>query len=561
MARWGLMVFLGVALLGVAVTAEAREFRILYAEPVQAAQPLPRAGTHGAIPATLRSMSFLAYGRQFELALEPNDRLIASLPAAQREALRAFPIYRGRLSGMPGSWVRLTQVSTTLEGMVWDGHELYTLEPARRAQPFMLDAASVPAESTVIYRLSDTLSDLGPQFCSVLTPPEEATSLAGYQALVAELRANQALVAAATLSGQIQVAVIGDFEFFSDHPGNAESTVLTRMNVVDGIFSDQVGVHIVVSSVNVFSTDTDPFTTSVPSDLLGQLADYKNATASIRSAAIAHLMTGRDLDGSTVGIAFLASLCNPRFGVSLSEGGSEIGSTSAALVAAHEMGHNFGAPHDAEPDTTQNQACASTPPTFLMAASLNGSSTFSQCSLDQMRPVISGAACIQAAPVADAAVSASPASVSALVNQPLAYSISVSSIGTATLNAATVSMTLPASLSLQSATPDVGSCSSGAGAVTCDLGTLPAGASRRIDMVVLGSQAGSFASSIVLSASNDSTTQNNSTSVTLLVTEPSDSSPPASGGGGGGGGGAGALEALALLLALSLRWRAASSCA
>ena len=510
-------------------------------------------------------MSFLAYGRQFELALEPNDRLLAALPPAQREALRVFPIYRGRLSGMPGSWVRLTQVGARLEGMIWDGHDLYTIEPARRARPFMLDAASVPTQSSVIYRLSDTLSDLGPQFCSVQTPPEEATSLAGYKALVAELQANQPLAAAATLTGQIQVAIVGDFEFFTDHPADAESTVLTRMNVVDGIFSDQVGVHIVVSSVNVFSTDTDPFTTSTPSNLLNQLADYKNATASIRSTAIAHLMTGRDLDGATVGIAFLGSLCNPRFGVSLSEGGSEISSTSAALVAAHEMGHNFGAPHDAEPDPMQNQACASTPPTFLMAPSFSGSSTFSQCSLDQIRPVVSGAACIQSVAVADAAVSISPASVSAMPNQPLAYSISVNSIGTAALNAAILSITLSASLSVQSATPDMGSCSGGASGVTCDLGTLPAGTSRRIDMVLLGSQPGSFTSSAVVSASNDSAAQNNSASVTLTVTQVGGgtSPPPLGRSGGGGGGATGALEALALLLALSRCWRlrAAWSCA
>ncbi|HZF26515.1 MAG TPA: M12 family metallo-peptidase [Steroidobacteraceae bacterium] len=558
MARRGFIALCGIALLVVAMSADAHEFRILYAESLQMAQPLPRAGIRAAPAAPLTAMSFLAYGRQFELTLEANDRLFAGLPAEQRAALRSLQVYRGEVAGARGSWVRLTRVGDTLEGMLWDGNDLYTIEPAQRARPFMVDAARVSNDATVIYRLSDTISDLGPQFCDVMTPPEGATPLAAYKAMVEELRGNQALAAAAALTGQIQIAVLGDLAFSTDHPADGQSTIVTRMNVVDGIFSGQVGVHIVVASIQVFNAGNDPFSsTTVPSTLLNEFGDYKNTTAAIRNRAIAHLMTGRDFDGSTVGIAFLASLCNPRFGVSISEGGAEVGPTSAALIAAHEMGHVFGAPHDAESDPMQNQACASTAPTFLMAASLNGSSTFSQCSLDQMQPVISGAACIEAAVVADAAVSATPSSVSNLANQPLNYSIHVDSVGTSAVNAATLSISVPASITVQSATPDAGSCSSGAGAVTCDLGTLPAGSSRRVDLSMLGSLAGAFTSTASLSAGNDGAAQNNSASVTLLVTQAS-TPPPPSRGGGGGGGGTGALEALALVFALSRRARVAA---
>ncbi|HEY7379249.1 MAG TPA: M12 family metallo-peptidase [Steroidobacteraceae bacterium] len=552
MARRALSFLGGIALLAVAMCADAHEFRILYAEPLQTAHPLPRAGVRGAPAAPLTSMSFQAYGRQFELALEANDRLFAQLPAEQRDVLRALQVYRGQVAGARGSWVRLTRVGDTVEGALWDGHDLYTIEPARRAKPFMLDAARMSDEGAVIYRLSDTLSDLGPGFCSVLLPPANATPLAAYKSMVEELRSNQALAAAAAVTGQIDVSVLGDAPFSADHPADAQSAVVTRMNVVDGIFSGQVGVHIAVASIALFDAGTDPFSaTTVPATLLNEFGDYKNATATIRDMAIAHLMTGRDFDGSIVGIAFLASLCNPRFGVSISEGGSEVGTTTAALIAAHEMGHVFGAPHDGD----QNAACASTPTTFLMAASINGSSTFSQCSLDQMQPVVSAAACITAVSAADAAVSAAPASVTALQNQPLNYQVTVDSVGTAAVTGATLSVSVPATLTVQSATPDAGSCASGAGAVTCDLGTIQAGSARHISLSLLGSQAGSFTSTVSLAASNDGSTQNNSASVTLLVTEAA-GPPPSGGGGGGGGGRSGVLEALALLVALSCRARA-----
>ena len=37
-----------------------------------------------------------------------------------------------------------------------------------------------------------------------------------------------------------------------------------------------------------------------------------------------HLVTGRDLDSSTVGIAFIGSLCLTRFGASISQGVSTL---------------------------------------------------------------------------------------------------------------------------------------------------------------------------------------------------------------------------------------------
>src|SRR4030095_16768954 len=198
--------------------------------------------------------------------------------------------------------------------------------------------------------------------------------------------------------------MIGDFEFTSRFGSGAVSTMVDRMNVVDGIFSSQVGVTTIPTDFITFPSNNDPFTSSEPSTLLNQVADYRNTTPVVRSRGLAHLLTGRQLNGNIIGIAFLGSLCAAREGAGLSEMSSFIDSP---LVIAHELGHNFGAPHDAE----TGSPCASTPPSFLMAPNLNFSSTFSTCSLQQMQPRVNAASCIVAARNRDLAVSVPAAAI------------------------------------------------------------------------------------------------------------------------------------------------------
>ena len=101
-----LLIFL--ALAASAGQASEPKTRVRYAEPVpiQASKLPGSAGIQSAgTPALLR---FDAYGRRFELELESNDRLLRRLSSARRAELPPHDLYRGTLTGLPGSWVRLT---------------------------------------------------------------------------------------------------------------------------------------------------------------------------------------------------------------------------------------------------------------------------------------------------------------------------------------------------------------------------------------------------------------------------------------------------------------------
>lgn len=543
------------ALSGVAsitlVAGESRaaggRFRVLYAEPV-AIQGL---STH-----PVRA-SFDAYGRRFDLVLESNERLLAGLDEADRDAIQGVRLLRGALAGVPSSWVRLAIDGDRQSGMVWDGRDLYVIEPAMEVARRAVNPLGVSGHKPVVYRLSDTQSDPGAATCQVVVPDRSTAKASGldeYRALVGSLK--QAAEASG-LAGRLQVSAIADYEFYQ-YAGSAEaarSRVAAIFNDVDGIYSAQVGIQIeLAGAITVFQDPADPFTSSDASALLEELGDHRRSQSSLSGTGVTHLVTGRDLSGSTVGIAYLAALCLSRYGASLSQGTTSL----VALIAAHEIGHNFGAPHDGETADSGQPAnpCESTPRTFLMAPQLNGSDQFSQCSLTQMQPEIDTASCIlPAVATADLALSTTAAAVSTITGQPFALRASVASRGTADATSVQLTLAVPnGPVVVDGTATNGGTCATQAGGIACAWPTLNAGVTSNVSLTLRADAAGSYAVAATLVAAEDASVGNDALEFQVTATAPGTAPPPASAGNGGGGGGAcGRFGLAALLVLLSAR--------
>ena len=159
------------------------------------------------------------------------------------------------MTGLPGSWVRLTRLPDGIYGAVWDGSEFYSIAPAHTLAEFMGGATPATSDQPLIYRASDVDMLGGPRFCAVFDPTggsgKPITGLDQYKSLLRELPRNATAAAVATL--ELEVAMIADFEFFSAEVDPA-SALLNRLNVVDGIFSEQVGVAITATELKVCST-------------------------------------------------------------------------------------------------------------------------------------------------------------------------------------------------------------------------------------------------------------------------------------------------------------------
>jgi uncharacterized repeat protein (TIGR01451 family) len=397
-------------------------------------------------------------------------------------------------------------------------------------------------------------------------PPEQASGLDEYRVLVGEL----AQAAEATgLSGRLRVSVLADYEYFqvAGAAQSARNRIVEIFNNVDGIFSAQVGIQIeLADGVTVFQDPADPFSSSVGRDLLNELSAYRDSQPTLRSTGLTHLVTGRDLDGSTVGIAFIGSLCLTRFGASISQGVS----TLTSLVTAHEIGHNFGAPHDGETEDPGEPVnpCASTPRTFLMAPQLNGSDQFSQCSLAQIEPQVRAASCIlPVVTTADVALTAGGGAISVTSGQAFALAVSVSSRGPAEATSVQLNFALPSGLSaIDGTATSGGACASQAGGIACTWPVLGANVTSAVSVNLRADAAGSYTVPVTLSAAQDVSSGNDALSFQVTATAPAPIPPPApppapstNGGGGGGSTGGGTLSLLLALLAIR-RARTGKTC-
>lgn len=145
-----------------------------------------------------------------------------------------------------------------------------------------------------------------------------------------------------------EVAYDADFQFYQLNGSSQTNTIADIENIQNGInniYERDCDVTFVITQIIVrTSSASNPYTSSVADTLLTQFRSHWLANHTNVHRDLAHLMTGRSINGSVIGIAWLSAVCtNNGFGLSQSRFTSNY--NSRISLTAHEMGHNFSAQH------------------------------------------------------------------------------------------------------------------------------------------------------------------------------------------------------------------------
>jgi hypothetical protein len=170
-----------------------------------------------------------------------------------------------------------------------------------------------------------------------------------------------------------KIAFDADFEFYQRNGSNVAATVNdieTVMNNVTFVYDRDVNISYEYTTIVVRATSADPYTTSVMTNLLCEFRTKWNTTPENEiSRDVAQLFTGKTIQGSVIGLAWLGVVCNQNgndcsgFG-NLAYSSVESRFTTIAdfrtTLSAHELGHNWNAQH-----------CDATNPCNIMCSAVN----------------------------------------------------------------------------------------------------------------------------------------------------------------------------------------------
>lgn len=151
------------------------------------------------------------------------------------------------------------------------------------------------------------------------------------------------------------LAIETDYEFtgwlFGGDTEASGAYAATLIGAVSEIFMRDFNASLSIGFLRLWDADVDPWDQGGTLDQLFQFQDYWNAnmTGEVRNAV--HFLSGRGLGG---GVAYLPGLCYPEYdyGLSANLAGyfpypieNNHWANWDLMVVAHELGHNFGAPH------------------------------------------------------------------------------------------------------------------------------------------------------------------------------------------------------------------------
>ena len=331
-------------------------------------------------------------GETFRFRMEPRDlrspryRAEATGPDGVRRPLPLDEVttYRGMtVSGQEVVQGRFTIDGDRFEGVVFTSGDWTFIESLQHF------TSAARGDEWVVYRQSDIKP--GQEWrCGVSRRLQE-----GRDRLEARAAATDT-----TTTYKVEVATEADYEYVQYWGGSATAAnreIRAILNQVEGVYETELKLKLEIIYQHAWTHSSDPYSGTDGVKLLEQFKEYWNANFASEGYDLAHLWTDRetvtieDEDGEEIEVGGQASrgtVCHPRFLYgSWSYGYSRrYTQTYKFTVAAHEIGHNFGAGHPNE----EEPPVASCAGTIMWTGERRGELlTFCQFSRNEIRSHVS----------------------------------------------------------------------------------------------------------------------------------------------------------------------------
>lgn len=143
----------------------------------------------------------------------------------------------------------------------------------------------------------------------------------------------------------LEIATDADYEWYQSYGSNSNSSILSTLNTLDGVYNSAFNLRILVVFQNVYTSSSDPYSSTDDLGLIEEFRNYWNTNRGAVERDLAHLFSGKyieDDDGEQVfGLAFMSVLCDSP----ANSYGYTLDRISYFETTAHEIGHNLGGDH------------------------------------------------------------------------------------------------------------------------------------------------------------------------------------------------------------------------
>lgn len=316
-------------------------------------------------------LTLLLGGREWSLRMEPSGVLPAGYflktgYGPEPEQSRLLPLPLKGYDQLGGGHTRLTLAPDFIYGYVRRPDDRWFIQPLAHLEP------GAAPDLFIVYPESAVIDTYGGK-CAV------TDERSVYEDALQHLHddghdhdhAGRALACY-----ELEFAIASDNSMVTKYgsPSAVEARNVGVINDVEGDYTGNFNHDVKFVIVTQFiPTGADPWTTSTnAATLLGSFRTWGNQGGFGIYYDLAQLWTNRNLDGSTIGIAYLNGVCNSNKYSVCQDFSSN--SNLIRVLTSHEIGHNFNLQHD--------NGCP--PPNLIMCPSVSNATNWSNLSISTM---------------------------------------------------------------------------------------------------------------------------------------------------------------------------------